>query len=132
MSDRSKSSDFNRRAFLAAAASTAAASRISAATPLEQSAHSAEQALPQHVDVTLKVNGLSRALSIDSRTTLLDALREVASRVRQAGGQKRTCPLYKASSCVCVCGPRRCRAEPHPSLFDFGRQDFEMLGQARE
>ena len=77
MSDHSNPppSGFDRRAFIAGAAGsalvplTARAAAQDARAPMAQ-----DPALP--VDVTLRVNGQDKRLSLDARTTVLDALRE--------------------------------------------------------
>jgi xanthine dehydrogenase YagT iron-sulfur-binding subunit len=103
MSDRAKPSGFNRRAFLAAAASTAATSRLSAETLHGQNEPSSEQAGLHEVDVTLKVNGSKRALPIDSRTTLLDALREHLGQT----GSKKGCDHGQCGACTVLVDGRR-------------------------
>lgn len=79
MSDRSLScttSGFNRRIFMASVAGTAAVIPLSArgAGDLANAAAAWDPSLS--VDMTLRVNGEDRTLSIDARTTMLDALRE--------------------------------------------------------
>jgi xanthine dehydrogenase YagT iron-sulfur-binding subunit len=65
----------DRRAFIGAAAATAAAPMVARAAVTSTSPASAsDPSLP--VDVNLKINGASKSLTIDARTTLLDALRE--------------------------------------------------------
>jgi xanthine dehydrogenase YagT iron-sulfur-binding subunit len=66
---------FNRRAFTGGAAGAAALPLVAkAAVDAVNSSATSDPSLP--VDVTLQVNGVDRSLKIDSRTTLLDALRE--------------------------------------------------------
>src|SRR4030081_3422405 len=68
-------SGFNRRAFIAGAAGTAVAPLVAkAAGPVASTSPVHDPSLP--VNVTLRVNGDSKSLQIDARTTVLDALRE--------------------------------------------------------
>ncbi len=67
---------FTRRTFFKTASilSAAVATGLPSLAPAERPNPTA--APPQTLNLTLKVNGESKSLSLDSRTTLLDALRE--------------------------------------------------------
>jgi xanthine dehydrogenase YagT iron-sulfur-binding subunit len=101
-SDSKKTSEFNRRTFIAAAAGTAIvplAARAGGAAvdpPAPQ-----DPSLP--VSLTLQVNGGSKALTLDARTTVLDALREHIGFT----GTKKGCDHGQCGACTVLIDGRR-------------------------
>jgi xanthine dehydrogenase YagT iron-sulfur-binding subunit len=100
--DSAITSGFNRRSFIAGAAGsavlplTARAEAPAAMTPAEQDPSRA-------VDVTLRVNGETRRLKLDPRTTVLDTLREHMGLT----GSKKGCDHGQCGACTVLIDGRR-------------------------
>ncbi|NMN57795.1 xanthine dehydrogenase YagT iron-sulfur-binding subunit [Xanthobacter sp. SG618] len=94
--------DINRRDVILAGAATAVASSLpggTAAAPAPLLAGSG----PNHATVSLTVNGVIRELEVDTRTTLLDLLRENL----HLTGTKKGCDHGQCGACTVIVDGRR-------------------------
>ncbi len=129
MSEKTNSttrSGFDRRMFLAGAAGSAVVPLTArAAGPAPNAAAAPDPSLP--VDVTLRVNGDSRLLTIDARTTVLDALREHIGLT----GSKKGCDHGQCGACTVLIDDRRAVSCLTLALAAEGRDITTVEGLAK-
>jgi xanthine dehydrogenase YagT iron-sulfur-binding subunit len=125
-SDPPAPSGFNRRKFIGGAAGTAVAPLAAkAAGPAANTASVQDPSAP--VNVTLRVNGESRSLAIDARTTVLDALREHLGLT----GSKKGCDHGQCGACTVLIDGRRVVSCLTLALAAEGQQILTIEGLAK-
>ena len=123
-------SDLTRRELLAVAAVTGGA-LVGCDFVTTPSANALETAgVPTISDVTLRVNGTEHHLSLDTRTTLLDALREHLSLT----GSKKGCGLGQCGTCTVLMDGKRVKSCLSLAALAEGREitTIEGLAQGNE
>ena len=100
------SGTISRRGILVGGAATVAVTAVPAADA--QGVPAAPQ--PTMMPVVLEVNGQRRELNLDTRTTLLDALREHL----HLTGTKKGCDHGQCGACTVIVDGRRINSLPHP------------------
>jgi xanthine dehydrogenase YagT iron-sulfur-binding subunit len=119
-------SGFNRRSFIAGAAGTAVSPLVAkAAAPITSTLPTQDLSLP--VNVTLDVNGETKSLRIDARTTVLDALREHAGLT----GSKKGCDHGQCGACTVLIEGRRVLSCLTLALAAEGRHILTIEGLAK-
>jgi xanthine dehydrogenase YagT iron-sulfur-binding subunit len=124
-SDSRPPSGFNRRTFIAGAAGAAVVPLAAKGATPDRGTSGRDSSLP--VDVTLLVNGESKALKIDSRTTLLDALREHIG----LNGSKKGCDHGQCGACTVLIDGRRVVSCLTLALAAEGQQILTIEGLAK-
>ena len=114
--------DLSRRGVLMAGSATAA---LTAVSPAEAETPRPE-AEPSRMGVTLQVNGARRSLEVDTRTTLLDLLREDLT------GTKKGCDHGQCGACTVIVDGQRINACLSLAVMNEGAEvtTIEGLGQA--
>jgi xanthine dehydrogenase YagT iron-sulfur-binding subunit len=124
-SDSSSSSGFNRRIFIAGVAGVAVVPLAAKGATPDTGSTGRDSSSP--VDVTLQVNGESRPLKIDPRTTLLDALREHVG----LNGSKKGCDHGQCGACTVLIDGHRVVSCLTLALAAEGQQILTIEGLAR-
>ena len=84
-------------------------------------------AAPAPLDVVLRVNGAEHRLTLDPRTTLLDALREHL----QLTGSKKGCGLGQCGACTVLADGKRVKSCLNLAALAEGREITTIEGLAR-
>ncbi|MBM3804144.1 MAG: (2Fe-2S)-binding protein [Acidimicrobiia bacterium] len=91
--------DVSRRGFLKGAGAALSSGIVAGAEALEAANRAAAKIIgPGKTPVTLKINGVNKALNIEPRVTLLDALRDEL----ELTGAKRVCDRSSCGACTVI------------------------------
>ncbi len=122
--------DPSRRKFLirsAVATTSVAVSTILSAGSVEAAEKAGETKDPSAVAITLKVNGVDHSLRLDTRTTLLDALREHLD----LQGSKKGCDQGACGACTVLVDGRRINSCLTLAVMQTGRSITTIEGLAK-
>ena len=122
----SRASGFDRRAFMTGAVAGAAVVPLTAREAGAEAKSAAAQDASLPVDVTLRINGDEKRLTIDSRTTLLDAMREHLNLI----GSKKGCDHGQCGACTVLIEGRRVLSCLTLALAAEGQQVLTVEGLA--
>ncbi|MEN3749499.1 aldehyde dehydrogenase iron-sulfur subunit PaoA [Sphingomonas sp. HF-S3] len=95
--------ELSRRGMLVCGAATAAAAAVPGAQAQSDEDASMQQAAPTRMPVSFEVNGRKREIEVDTRTTLLDALREHL----HLTGSKKGCDHGQCGACTVIVDGQR-------------------------
>jgi xanthine dehydrogenase YagT iron-sulfur-binding subunit len=121
-------SGFSRRRFMTATAGTALAAPLTARAAGISAEPIAAQDPSLPVNVTLHVNGADKPLAIDSRTTVLDALREHIGLT----GSKKGCDHGQCGACTVLIEGRRVLSCLTLAIAAQGKDILTIEGLARD
>lgn len=122
--------EFTRRELMKLAAASGGAAAVGRFLPEampEAGAQSVAQPAPSPLQVVLKVNGRQHPLSIDPRTTLLDALREQL----KLTGSKKGCGLGQCGACTVLLDGKRMKSCLWLAALADGHEITTIEGLAR-
>jgi xanthine dehydrogenase YagT iron-sulfur-binding subunit len=128
-SQRITGSDMTRRELLEAAAVTGGALVGGQLMPsfIPEAAAQTAGAVPAPIDFALRVNGTEHRLTLDPRTTLLDALREHL----HLTGSKKGCGLGQCGACTVLMDGKRVKACLSLAALVEGREITTIEGLAQ-
>jgi len=126
--DSTNKSRFNRRTFIAATAGTALAAPVAARAIGASAEPAAPQDVSSPVNTTLRVNGEDKPLTIDARTTVLDALREHIGLT----GSKKGCDHGQCGACTVLIDDRRVVSCLTLALAAQGKDILTIEGLAKD
>ena len=128
-SPRHANSDLTRRELLAATAATGGVFVVGGQFLFGAAAPAAAQGpeAPAPLDVVLRVNGTEHRLTLDPRTTLLDALREHL----HLTGSKKGCGLGQCGACTVLMDGKRVKSCLSLAVLVEGREITTIEGLAQ-
>jgi xanthine dehydrogenase YagT iron-sulfur-binding subunit len=130
MEKEQENSDLTRRELLAAAAVTGGGAFVGGQLMQAVSDQAVAQglgAVPASLDVVLRVNGADHPLTLDPRTTLLDALREHL----HLTGSKKGCGLGQCGACTVLMDGKRVKSCLSLAALAEGREITTIEGLAQ-